>query len=72
MSLPCAQAGNYTLKAALKGAVAMPAECQVACRAGPTSALHSQTELGGLSEWRAGQVGRLVITRMDRSATHPC
>lgn len=61
-----AQAGEYRLRAALKGGKAAPAECQVACRAGPTSALHSRSDMTGFSDWRAGEPRKLLISRRDR------
>jgi hypothetical protein len=60
------QAGEYDLRAHLRGSNASPSSCKVAVSPGPTSALHSRSDMSGLEQWRAGEQGTLRIFRKDK------
>ncbi len=36
------------------------------CKPGKTSPLHCRSDMSGLTDWRAGQPGKLTIVRKDR------
>ena len=63
------QAGEYLLSAWSEDAHTARAETHVMCKPSKTSPLHCRSDMSGLTDWRAGQLGRLVIIRKDRYAT---
>ncbi len=60
------QAGEYLLSAWSKDASTSRAEAKVTCKPGKTSPLHCRSDMSGLTNWRAGQPGKLSIIRKDR------
>ena len=60
------QAGEYLLSAWSKDASTSCAETQVTCKPGKTSPLHCRSDMSALTNWQAGQAGKLSIIRKDR------
>jgi len=60
------QAGEYVLAAWTKDEDTGRAEAKVLCKPGKTSPLHCRSDMSMLTDWRAGQLGRLTIIRKDR------
>ena len=54
------------LSAWSKDARTARAETKVTCKPGKTSPLHCRSDMSGLTDWRAGQPGSLIIVRKDR------
>ena len=61
-----AQAGEYALTAWTEGAESARAEMEVVCKPGKASPLHCRSDMSGISNWRAGQPGKLTLSLKDK------